>query len=258
MSRIKYVLLLALIVLFVVYRLLLTFNLLPYFMSGEDITVLLILCVALLLFFIANAVERLAENLTAVHESISVNVRSEGFDALALANYIHDTAGVKRLIGIQRYLTNITSVEELMNKFLVITVKLTNSERASIMLHDRRRDELFIYKTIGWDSREIHMVKKMKSRPGEGIAGRVFLDGELLVVNKTTEKEDLDTKDKYKSKSFVSFPVYEGSTIIGVLNLTEKGEANYSPNELDIIRYIIGVVALKLSSFDITAELRAS
>jgi putative methionine-R-sulfoxide reductase with GAF domain len=123
------------------------------------------------------------------------------------------------------------------------------------MLHDSRRDELFVYKTIGWESREIHLAKKMKSRPGEGIAGRVFLDGELLVVNKNSDKEDIDIKDKYKSKSFVSFPIFKGNSIIGVLNLTEKGDSSYTQNELDIIRYIIGVVALKLSSLNMEAEL---
>jgi transcriptional regulator with GAF, ATPase, and Fis domain len=255
MSRIKYILLLILTVAFVVYRLLLSFNLLPYYMSGEDITAVLILFAVLLLFFIAGSVERTAERLNNIHESISVNVRTDGFDALALSDQIRDTAGVKLLIGIQKYLIHITSVEELLNKFLVITVKLTGSERASIMLHDSRRDELFVYKTIGWESREIHLAKKMKSRPGEGIAGRVFLDGELLVVNKNSDKEDIDIKDKYKSKSFVSFPIFKGNSIIGVLNLTEKGDSSYTQNELDIIRYIIGVVALKLSSLNMEAEL---
>jgi transcriptional regulator with GAF, ATPase, and Fis domain len=153
-------------------------------------------------------------------------------------------------IGIQRYLTNITNQEELLNKFLVITVKLTNSDRASIMLHNRKKDELFIYKTIGWDTREIQLARKMKSKPGEGIAGRVFLDGEPLVVNKTTEKEDFDVKDKYKSKSFVSVPIYEGKNIVGVLNLTEKEDGAYTRGEIDLLRFISDIVALKLQGIE--------
>jgi hypothetical protein len=53
----------------------------------------------------------------------------------------------------------------------------------------------------------------------------------------------------------VSFPIFRGNSIIGVLNLTEKGDLSYTQNELDIIRYIIGVVALKLSSLNMEAEL---
>jgi len=250
MSRIKYIVLFVLVVLVAAYHLLLSFNVLPHFVSGEDITVILILLVALFLFLVAGTAEKLARNLVEMQESITVNVRADGFDALALADHIRDATGSKLLIGIQNYLNNITSMEELLNKFLVITVKLTNSERASIMLHNRKRDELFVHKTIGWEDREIHLAKKMKSRPGEGIAGRVFLDGEPLVVNKTTEKEDFDIKDKYKSKSFVSLPIYEGRRIVGVLNLTEKGDASYTQNELDILRYITGIVALKLQSIE--------
>jgi transcriptional regulator with GAF, ATPase, and Fis domain len=236
-----------LIVLTVVYRLMLTFNLLPYFISGEDITVIILLLVAVLLFFVSSSVGKIAQTLAGLQENISVNVRTDGTEALALAEQFGDSSGFKLLIGIQRYLTNISNTEELLNKCLVISSKLTHSGRASIMLHDRKRDELFIYKTIGWETRELHIARKMKSRPGEGIAGRVFLDGEPLIVNKTNDTEDIDLKDKYKSKSFVSVPIYEGSTIMGVLNLTEKGDMNYSSEEMELLEYITGVVALRLS-----------
>jgi transcriptional regulator with GAF, ATPase, and Fis domain len=215
-------------------------------MSGEDITVILFLLVAVFLVILAGSVDRVASTLTEVQENMTVNVRTEGMDVSALKDFFQATTEYRLFIGIQKYLANVTSVEELLNKYLVITVKLTKSERASIMLHDEKRDELYIYKTIGWDNREIHLAKKMKSRPGEGIAGRVFLDGEPLVVNKASDTEDLEIKDKYKSKSFVSFPIFEDQAIIGVLNLTEKGEASYTQGEMDILRYITGIVALRL------------
>ncbi len=255
-SRTKYIVLLAVIVLIVAYRLLLSFNLLPYFASGEDITVILLLFVTIFLFFLSGAVVRNARDFASLQESMSVNVRTDGIDAVFLAENLQDAKGYRLLIGIQRYLNNITSEEELLNKFLVITVKLTQSDRASIMLHNRKRDELYIYKTIGWDNREIHLARKMRSKPGEGIAGRVFLDGEPLVVNKTNEKEDFDVKDKYKSKSFVSVPIFEGRNIVGVLNLTEKGDERYTRGEIDLLRFIGDIVALKLQGLGL--EMRRS
>jgi signal transduction protein with GAF and PtsI domain len=90
----------------------------------------------------------------------------------------------------------------------------------------------------------------MRSRPGEGIAGRVFLDGEPLLVNKATDKEDFDTRDKYKSKSFVSLPIYRGKNIVGVLNLTEKGEGIYSKGEIDLLKFIGDAVSLKLQGIE--------
>lgn len=249
-SRIKYIVLLAVIVLIVAYRLLLSFNLLPYFASGEDITVILLLCVAIFLFLFSGTAIKNARILTGIQESISISIRTDGLDAFIFRENVQDVTGYRLLIGIQRYLTNIMNQEELLNKFLVITVKLTHSARASIMLHNRKKDELFIYKTIGWDTREIQLARKMKSKPGEGIAGRVFLDGEPLVVNKTTEKEDFDVKDKYKSKSFVSVPIYEGKNIVGVLNLTEKEDGAYTRGELDLLGFISDVVALKLQGIE--------
>jgi len=250
-SKIKYVALFVIIVLVAIYRVLLSFNLLPYFISGEDITVILLLLVAVFLLLLSETVGRLSNYLISIRDRITMNISIDSIDALSLAENVQGATGCKLLIGIQRYLNNIINLEELLNKFLVITVKITNSDRASIMLHDGKRDELYIYKTIGWGNREITLAKKMKSKPGEGIAGRVFLDGEPLVVNKGEDKEDFDAKEKYKSKSFVSYPIFSGEKIIGVLNLTEKGDASYTQGELDILSFVTNSVSLKLNNIEL-------
>ena len=96
----------------------------------------------------------------------------------------------------------------------------------------------------------INLAKKMKSKPGEGIAGRVFLDGEPLLVNKASDREEFDARDKYKSKSYVSLPIYKGRNIIGVLNLTEKEEGLYSKGEIDLLKFVSDAVALKLQGIE--------
>ena len=250
-SRIKYVVLFVVVVLIALYRLLLSFDLLPYFASGEDITTVLLLCISIFLFFLSGIAVKNAKAIASMQESMSISIQTDDLDATLFAENLRDMAGYRLLIGLQRYITNITNEEELLNKYLFITVKLTHSERASIMLHDKKKDELFIFKTIGWETREIHMAKRMKSKPGEGIAGRVFLDGEPLLVNKATDKEEFDTRDKYKSKSFISLPIYRGRNIIGVLNLTEKEEGLYSKGEIDLLRFISDAVALKLQGIDL-------
>lgn len=249
-SRIKYVVLLVVVILIVTYRLLLTFNLLPYFASGEDITTILLLCVAIFLFFLSGTAVKNAKAIASIQESMSISIQTDDLDATLFAENLRDMAGYKLLIGLQRYITNITDEEELLNKFLFISVKLTHSKRASIMLHSNKKDELFIYKTIGWETREIQLAKKMKSRPGEGIAGRVFLDGEPLLVNKASDKEEFDTRDKYKSKSFISLPIYKGSSIVGVINLTEKEDGVYTQGEIDLLRFMSDAVALKLQGIE--------
>jgi transcriptional regulator with GAF, ATPase, and Fis domain len=250
--KIKYVALFVLIVIVTTYHVLLSQNLLPYsFFSGEDITVILLLLVAVFLLLLSGTVRRLSNYLISMRDRITMNISTDSIDALSLAENVQGTTGCKFLIGIQRYLNNIINLEELLNKFLVITVKITKSDRASIMLHDRKKDELYIYKTIGWGNREITLARKMKSKPGEGIAGRVFLDGEPLVVNKGADKEDFDAKEKYKSKSFVSYPIFSGEKIIGVLNLTEKGEESYTQSELEILSFVTNAVSLKLNNIEL-------
>jgi signal transduction protein with GAF and PtsI domain len=219
-------------------------------MSGEDITTFLLFCISIFLFFLSGTAVKNAKAIASIQESMSISIQTDDLDATLFAENLKDMAGYRLLIGLQRYITNITDKEELLNKFLFISVKLTHSERASIMLHDSKKDELFIFKTMGWETREIHLAKKMKSKPGEGIAGRVFLDGEPLLVNKASDREEFDVRDKYKSKSYVSLPIYKGRNIIGVLNLTEKDEGLYSKGEIDLLRFISDAVALKLQGIE--------
>jgi transcriptional regulator with GAF, ATPase, and Fis domain len=249
-SRIKYVILLVVVVLVALYRLFLSFNLLPYFVSGEDITTFLLLCISIFLFFLSGTAVKNAKAIASIQESMTISIQTDDLDATLFAENLKDMAGYRLLIGLQRYITNIADKDELLNKFLFISVKLTQSERASIMLHDSKKDELFIFKTMGWETREIHLAKKMKSKPGEGIAGRVFLDGEPLLVNKASDREEFDARDKYKSKSYVSLPIFKGRNIIGVLNLTEKEEGLYSKGEIDLLRFISDAVSLKLQGIE--------
>jgi len=99
---------------------------------------------------------------------------------------------------------------------------------------------------LGWNSSEIKLITKTKIKPGEGIAGRVFLDGKPVVMNETEGKREFGLKDKYKSNSFISLPVFSGNTIIGVLNLTEKENDTYSGHEIDMVNFIINEASLHL------------
>ena len=119
-SRIKYVVLLVVVVLIALYRLLLTFNLLPYFASGEDITTVLLLCISIFLFFLSGIAVKNAKAIASMQESMSISIQTDDLDATLFAENLRDMAGYRLLIGLQRYISNITNEEELLNKFLFI------------------------------------------------------------------------------------------------------------------------------------------
>jgi transcriptional regulator with GAF, ATPase, and Fis domain len=244
-SNIKYVILFAFIILFALYKLLLSFNVLPYFITGQDIIVLLLFVVAIILLLIAFAISSLVRKIPRIEESIALQVNN---DAEIIDMPTMEEIGKKNLckyfVALQNYLKAAQDLKEILNKLLVSSAKISHSGRASILLYKSRGDELRVYRTLGWSENEIRLFARTAMKPGEGIAGRVFLEGKPLVVNKPTVSSDSEQKDKYKTHSFVSFPIYSSSTVIGVLNLTEKEDGLYLPHEIDVITFIINEASI--------------
>jgi len=232
-SKTKYVVPFVIILLLGIYQVLLSFNYLPLVAGSEDIQVALFILIGVYLFILSLDVQRVIRRTHDLQENIEIKLNPEKLEEIPYSNSIKNGNLCKFLIGVQNFFKKVDSADEVLKKLLVAASRITHSSRASIMLHDRKKDELYIYKTLGWNNSEIRFIKNMKSKPGEGIAGRVFLDEKPLSVSGDEIKEDIDFKDKYKSQSFISLPLYAGSKVIGVLNLTEKKDGSYQTAEKD-------------------------
>lgn len=246
MQKIKYIVLFSIIFLLILYQLFLSFNLIPYFITGQDIIVLIFLFLSVLLFFMSNSIEKLSNKLSATPKETNVSMSISPVQApdFEITKISEEKDICKYFLAMQNYLQSFTDMKELIDKLLVSTAKITHSQRASILLYNSKNNELYIYRTMGWSNNEIKLLKGTKIRPGEGIAGRVYLDGKPVVMNDTEKRGDIELKDKYKSNSFVSFPVFSGGTIIGVLNLTEKENGVYSKLDLNLVDFITNEVAV--------------
>jgi len=151
-------------------------------------------------------------------------------------------------LRVQRYFKDCESDTDVLSRLLVASIKVTKSKRASVLLYSRKSDELFIFRTIGWDRHEISMLRETRIRPGEGIAGRVFAEGKPLLVSDVEKGSEFEPKEKYRSKAFVSTPLFSGSVVVGVLNLTEKQDGTYSPKELQVLEFLVTTASLLLRS----------
>ena len=79
MIKIRYTIIFSAIFLLIVYQLLLSFNVLPYFFTGQDIIILLIFLISIFLFFIAHALEKISAKLYEPGQSIAVSVNTEDY-----------------------------------------------------------------------------------------------------------------------------------------------------------------------------------
>jgi len=247
-QKINNVVPISIIFLLTMYQILSSFDILPFFFSGQDIVAILILLLSIQFILISSSIQKLKREMKSISESKDFTFNREEIEKIELPE-IGESEGISKVfIGIQNYLKNIENKKELIDKLLVVSSRITNSNRASVMLYSEKDDELYIHKTIGWNKGEIKLIKATKIKPGEGIAGRVFVEQNPLIVNKPEGLEDFEPKDKYKSSSFVSYPLFSGRNIIGVLNLTENSDEIYEKSELDILKFIINEFSIILEN----------
>jgi transcriptional regulator with GAF, ATPase, and Fis domain len=247
MRKAKYSAVFVVIVLCVVYQILLSFDVVPYIFSGQDLFVIVLLLVSLMQLFMAGSLEKMVGRRSEAEEDVTVAM---GADKSAFEigdfNSAQGKSALKHVLSLQRYLRESQNMKDLVSRMLVASARNTKSARASVLLFDERAGELYIHRTLGWSSAEIKLASATRVKPGEGIAGRVFLEGKPIVMNQPDDRIEFEPKDKYKSNSFACFPLVSGWETTGVLNLTEKENETFSQDEIDLVTFIIQEASLIL------------
>lgn len=132
--------------------------------------------------------------------------------------------------------------------------ELLRSEKGSLMLPE---ENSLVIKSVKGINRLL--TRDIKIEIGEGIAGKVFKDGEPLLVKDIAKVElpSIRPRSHYKTGSFVSVPMKFASETIGVLNISDKitGE-DFTEQDLDLLNYFSShaSIALKTSSYYNLAE----
>jgi len=148
--------------------------------------------------------------------------------------------------AMQRFNDNLQKIdsEDFWLSLAQISAELMKAERSSLMIFDEKTDSLTIKAAIGLTADSI---KNEKKTLGNRVATDVLHTGKPLVVQ-DVEKTDLALAPidwKYKSKSFISYPIEIGGRKIGVLNLTDKTDGEtYNDFDLDLLNKIVPQLAL--------------
>lgn len=123
---------------------------------------------------------------------------------------------------------------------------LLQAERASLFVFDSPSNQLVLKAAAGL-TLESSAVSPL--RLGEGISGRVLESGKALVVEDILKSrlKPAPSDRKYKTRSFISYPITISGRKIGVLNVTDKRSgAKYNDVDLSLLEIIGPQVALAL------------
>jgi diguanylate cyclase (GGDEF)-like protein len=183
----------------------------------------------------------------------------------AIASFCHDNAlpfEVLRLRSeleqrarfadfLQSFTLQLNAVEavepaETYRSILRHSIELLHSERGSILLLDETSNELTIKATVGPHAKG---TAEVRVRLGEGVCGTVVRDGRPLLVRdmEANGYAPAPAERRYKTKSFISYPITMGGRKVGVLNVTDKmSGASYDEIDLNLLEVIAPQMALAL------------
>jgi diguanylate cyclase (GGDEF)-like protein len=148
--------------------------------------------------------------------------------------------------SIRRFAEQIDAAEpsQIYESILAQSVDLLNAERGSLWLFDDAANELIIKAARGIPAN----ANELKNIPaGEGIAGAVLSHGEPLLGTIDAMGRKPVPERKYKTASFISYPIAIGARKIGVLNVSDKRDgASYNEEDLALIDLVAPQIALAL------------
>jgi len=144
------------------------------------------------------------------------------------------------------HLNPVKEPEMLYDAIVDLSVHLIGAERSSLMLIENGASYLTIKAARGINKL---LLKEIRIKPGEGIAGMVFKEGVPLIVEdiENNEKILFKRRPNYKTSSFISIPLKIGEKIIGVFNISDKitGEV-FSEEDMSILQSFLSYASIAL------------
>lgn len=149
---------------------------------------------------------------------------------------------------LQNFTERINAVEpaETYRSILRHSSELLRAERSSLLLFDEASNELSVKAALG---RTAEVASDARVRLGEGVSGSVLREGRPLVVRdlETSGRTPAPLDHRYKTNSFISYPIIIGGRKVGVLNVTDKaGGGFYDDVDLVLLEVIAPQMALAL------------
>lgn len=162
------------------------------------------------------------------------------------SKFLAGIAEISKAIMEQEY------IEDILALIVSVTAKVTGSKICSILLLDRKTNEL-VLRASHSDSGEYN--QKSNTPLGEGIAGRVAVSGQPIKVLDVRKDPRFLNKRIAESDGLVSLlsvPMSVEGEIIGVINCYTPGEYDFTTEDVQMLTTVASQAAVVLR----TTELR--
>ncbi|HLN99401.1 MAG TPA: diguanylate cyclase [Pyrinomonadaceae bacterium] len=154
--------------------------------------------------------------------------------------------------SLQHFLERISSRDPAKTYSAILTHsrELLKAERASLWVFDESSNEISLKAAAGFATA---VAEESRKRMGEGISGKVLESGKPLVVE-NLELAGLTpaaAERKYRTKSFISYPLTMQGRKIGVLNVADKTSGEkFDDVDLSLLEIISPQIAVAVERAD--------
>ncbi len=155
-------------------------------------------------------------------------------------------------------LSQVTMVDELVQKALDVSLECVGAEAGSVILYDADKDRLIFRYVVG-EAKDT--LTGMEMEPDKGIAGAVFQSGEIDVsedvFSRKEHARDVEDKIDYATKNMVTVPLLSAEArAIGVMQVLNKTEGIFDDADVAILDILASQIAAALETARLHEEAR--
>jgi signal transduction protein with GAF and PtsI domain len=158
------------------------------------------------------------------------------------------------LVKVSQSITSENYLDEILNLIVVVTAEMLNSKICSIMLLDKKRNELFI-KASQSLSLEYQRKPNVKAHGSVG--------GEAMRIKKPITVDDVRKEKKYGFRdlavkehltSMLAVPMVVKDEAIGVINVYMKKMHTFTKEEIDVLQMVANQAAVAVENTHLMKE----
>jgi len=160
---------------------------------------------------------------------------------------------LEEVLSIEAGLNSLLRYNKLIDFVVEKTAKILEAQKCSFMLFDEKAQELCLKGHVGLQE---ELAINCRHKIGESIAGSIAQQGEpVLVLDiETDPRFARSNRPRYQNKSFMSAPIKIGDRLLGILNVADKLNADFTSLDLKILIMIVRQVGVALESSRIHRE----
>jgi len=158
------------------------------------------------------------------------------------------------LYSIGKAMNYISDLKKLLQFILGQAIEITSAEKGSLMLYDMETNHLNIRVLAGSEAKAYqekvnnNEIKCRSFKPGEGIAGRVFLTAKPIVVNNIKKDNVFVDSEASYVRSIACIPMIVYNDVIGVINVTNKRYGmQFTDDDVEMLKAVADQAAVAIN-----------